>query len=164
MSMSLDGYVADRDDGVSELHAWYGSGAVETSTATPGVAFRTSEASATVLRSALANAGALITGRRNFDIAGGSGGNHPLGVPVVVTHSIPDGWPREEAPFTFIAGVEARWPPQRRPRRQVGRRRQRQHRPAMPECRLAGRGRGQPGAGAVGGRDPAALGSTRGRV
>ncbi len=35
------------------------------------------------------------------------GGQHPLGVPViVVSHTIPDGWPREDAPFTFVEGVE----------------------------------------------------------
>ena len=107
MSMSLDGYVAGPDDQVEALHGWYGGGEVETPATTGGFAFRTSPASAQVLREALAHTGALITGRRNFDIAGGWGGNHPLGVPVfVVTHSTPDGWPRDNAPFTFLAGVE----------------------------------------------------------
>jgi dihydrofolate reductase len=72
-----------------------------------GFAFRTSAASAEILRDALTSTGAVITGRRNFDIAGGWGGRHPLGVPVfVVTHSIPDGWPRDDAPFTFVDSVE----------------------------------------------------------
>jgi dihydrofolate reductase len=107
MSMSLDGYVAGPDDQVEALHGWYLDGEVETPAAAGGFAFRTSSASAQVLRDALAHTGALITGRRNFDIAGGWGGNHPLGVPVfVVTHSTPDGWPRDNAPFTFLAGVE----------------------------------------------------------
>jgi dihydrofolate reductase len=107
MSMSLDGYVADPDDRVEALHGWYLSGEVETQAAMGGFAFRTSPASAQVLRDALAHTGAVITGRRNFDIAGGWGGNHPLGVPVfVVTHSIPDGWPRDKVPFTFLPGVE----------------------------------------------------------
>ena len=102
MSMSLDGYVADPDDGVDALHGWYGSGDVETPVGPDGFSFRTSAASAEVLREALSNSGALITGRRNFDIAGGWGGRHPLGVPVfVVSHSVPDGWPRDDAPFTF---------------------------------------------------------------
>jgi dihydrofolate reductase len=32
-----------------------------------------------------------------------------LGLPVVVvTHSVPDGWPREDAPFTFVTdGIES---------------------------------------------------------
>lgn len=107
MSMSLDGYVADPADGVDALHAWYGSGDVETPSGDPNVAFRTSRASAEILRAALAESGALITGRRNFDIANGWGGQHPLGVPVfVVTHAAPDGWPRRDAPFSFVDGVE----------------------------------------------------------
>jgi dihydrofolate reductase len=107
MSMSLDGYVADPSDGVGALHAWYGNGDVATPIGTDGYAFRTSAASAEILRDALANSGALITGRRNFDIAGGWGGRHPLGVPVfVVTHSTPEGWPRDGAPFTFLDSVE----------------------------------------------------------
>jgi hypothetical protein len=53
-----------------------------------GSAFRTSPASAQVLRAALAEIGALITGRRHFGIAGGWDGNHPLAVPVfVATHA-----------------------------------------------------------------------------
>jgi dihydrofolate reductase len=107
MSMSLDGYVAGPDDQVDALHGWYLNGEVETPAGSAGFSFRTSAASAQVLRDALAGSGALITGRRNFDIAGGWGGRHPLGVPVfVVTHSTPDGWPRDNAPFTFLAGVE----------------------------------------------------------
>jgi dihydrofolate reductase len=107
MSMSLDGYVADPDDRVDALHRWYLDGNVETPGGMQGFSFRTSAASAEIVRDALANTGALITGRRNFDIAGGWGGRHPLGVPVfVVTHSTPDGWPRDDAPFTFLDGVE----------------------------------------------------------
>jgi dihydrofolate reductase len=107
MSMSLDGYVAGLGDRVEALHGWYVDGEVETPSGSDGFAFRTSLASAAVLRDALAHSGALITGRRNFDLAGGWSGSHPLGVPVfVVTHSTPDGWPRDNAPFTFVAGVE----------------------------------------------------------
>ena len=107
MSMSLDGYVAGPGDQVEALHAWYANGEVETPAAAGGFAFHTSAASAQVLHDALAHTGALITGRRNFDIAGGWGGSHPLGVPVfVVTHTTPDGWPRDNVPFTFLPGVE----------------------------------------------------------
>jgi len=107
MSMSLDGYVATREDNVDALHAWYVNGEVETPTGMDGFAFRTSAASAAVLRAAVADSGALITGRRNFDIAGGWGGRHPLGVPVfVVTHTAPDGWVDADPSFTFLDSVE----------------------------------------------------------
>jgi dihydrofolate reductase len=52
--------------------------------------------------------GALVVGRKLFDLTDGWDGIHPLGCPVVVvTHSVPDGWPREGAPFTFVTdGIE----------------------------------------------------------
>lgn len=108
MSMSLDGFIADPQDGVEHLFGWFGNGDVTTPTADPRWAFRTSAASAAVLREALANAGALVCGRRLFDHTQGWGGRHPMGVPVfVVTHSVPDGWLREDAPFTFVTeGIE----------------------------------------------------------
>jgi len=50
--------------------------------------------------------GAVVAGRRMFDIAQGWGGRHPLNAPVfVVSHSIPEGWPRDDAPFTFVTDV-----------------------------------------------------------
>jgi dihydrofolate reductase len=109
MSMSLDGYVADPFDRVDRLFGWYGSGEVIVPSADPRWVYRVSEASAGHLRDALANVGALITGRRLFDLTAGWGGSHPMGVPVfVVTHTIPDGWPRPDAPFVFVTdGIES---------------------------------------------------------
>ncbi|MDX6242671.1 MAG: hypothetical protein QOE76_394 [Frankiales bacterium] len=51
----------------------------------------------------------LVVGRRIFDVTSGWDGAHPFGVPVfVVSHSIPQGWPRDDAPFTFVTqGVES---------------------------------------------------------
>jgi hypothetical protein len=53
MSMSLDGYVADANDGVAEVFDWYFSGDVEVSTAstTSGMTFHVSAPSADHLRS-----------------------------------------------------------------------------------------------------------------
>ena len=53
--------------------------------------------------------GAIVSGRRLFDVAGAWGGKHPMGVVVVVvTHSIPREWNYEGSPFTFVTdGVEA---------------------------------------------------------
>jgi dihydrofolate reductase len=117
MSMSLDGFIADRDDSVEQLFGWFFGGDVEVPTATPGASFRTPAPSAEVMRDALQNVGALVSGRRNFDLVAGWGGAHPMGVPVyVVTHQAPDGWPAD-GPMRFVTdGVERPWH-RRRPRR-----------------------------------------------
>jgi dihydrofolate reductase len=108
MTMSLDGFIADPKDGVDELFGWFSNGDVSTPIPSGTYAFQTSEASAGVLRDALAGAGALITGRRNFDLTQGWGGHHPVGVPtIVLTHSVPDGWPREDSSMIFVtSGLE----------------------------------------------------------
>jgi dihydrofolate reductase len=108
MSMSLDGYVADPDDGVDQLFGWFFGGDVEVPTATPGVSFRAHPPSAEMLRDALQGVGALISGRRNFDLVAGWGGAHPMGVPVyIVTHQAPDGWPAD-GPMRFVTdGIES---------------------------------------------------------
>jgi dihydrofolate reductase len=103
MSMSLDGFIADPEDGVEELFDWYNNGEVAIPTSDLRWTFHTSAASAAHLRVAFANAGALICGRRLFDHTDGWGGTHPLGVPVfVITHRVPDDWPHPDAPFTFV--------------------------------------------------------------
>jgi hypothetical protein len=65
MSMSLDGYVADTNDGVAEVFDWYFSGDVEVSTAstTSGMTFHVSAPSADHLRGLQAEVGAMLTGR-----------------------------------------------------------------------------------------------------
>ena len=104
LSMSLDGFVADPSGEVGPLFDWYGNG--ENVVEWPGyhhMRSRTSTASADSLRDTIEQAGALVAGRRVFDAARGWDGSHPLDVPVfVVTHSVPAGWPRPDAPFTFI--------------------------------------------------------------
>lgn len=103
MSMSLDGYIEDSAGSVADLFAWYSAG--ERTVEMPGDAreFRTSDASAARIVEAVRATGALICGRRLFDLTHGWGGRHPAGVPVfVVTHRPPDGWEHPEAPFTFV--------------------------------------------------------------
>jgi dihydrofolate reductase len=108
MSMSLDGYVADPNDGVDHLFGWFFNGDVETPTANPAFAFKTSQPSAGVLRDALGGVGALISGRRNFEIASGWGGTHPMGVPVfVVTHEAPSDWSGGDGIRFVTDGIES---------------------------------------------------------
>jgi dihydrofolate reductase len=100
MSMSLDGFVADPNDGVEGLFDWYENGEVEVPSKDPRWTFHVAEASADWLRAALDQAGALVCGRHLFDYTKGWGGNHPAGAPLfVVTHRPVTDWPH---PVTFV--------------------------------------------------------------
>jgi dihydrofolate reductase len=111
MSMSLDGFVADANDGVNEVFDWYFAGAVEVPLPSPTAdfSFRVSPPSADHLRSLLGEIGAMLTGRRTFERAGGWGGRHPWDIPAfVVTHQVPDGWPRPDSTVQFVTdGLES---------------------------------------------------------
>jgi dihydrofolate reductase len=110
MSMSLDGYVADRNDGVAEVFDWYmnsGDVAIDVGGSDP-MTFRVSQPSADHLRGLIAELGAMVSGRRTFDKAEGWGGNHAWGPAFVVTHQIPDGWPRPNSTVHFVTdGIES---------------------------------------------------------
>jgi len=110
MSMSLDGYVADERDGVDEVFDWYFSGDIEIPISSPtmSMTFRVSEPSAEHLRSLMGEIGAMLTGRRTFEAADGWGGQHPWGPAFVVTHDVPDGWPRPGSTVQFVTdGIES---------------------------------------------------------
>lgn len=71
--------------------------------------FKLSSIDKNVFDSAAEETGAMIVGRRTYDIVNGWGGSHPLEkVPVfVLTHRIPNDSPEGTTPFTFITeGVE----------------------------------------------------------
>lgn len=110
MSMSLDGYVADPNDGVGEVFDWYfSSGDVEIHTGgSDPMTFKVSEPSAAHLRGLFSELGAMLTGRRTFDAAGGWNGNHGFGPAFVLTHEIPEGWPRPGSTVHFVTdGIES---------------------------------------------------------
>jgi len=110
MSMSLDGFVADRNDGVEEVFDWYAhSGNVEFKTGGGDpMTFHVSQASAGHLRALWSELGAVLTGRRTFDKANGWGGNHAWGPAFVLTHTVPDGWPRPDSTVHFVTdGLES---------------------------------------------------------
>jgi dihydrofolate reductase len=110
MTMSLDGYVADRDGRVAEVMRWYmasGDTELETGGADP-MTLRMSAASASQYRDLTSDLGAVLTGRRTFDTAGGWGGNHAWGPAFVLTHRVPAGWPRPDSTVTFVTdGLES---------------------------------------------------------
>ena len=102
MSMSLDGKIATPDDDITPLAQWFFSGDTEVGP------FRVSEASAKLLAEAFESVGALIGGRRYFDLAEGWGGRHPMGVPVyILTHEPPADWPADSTIRFVTDGLES---------------------------------------------------------
>ncbi|MGH3679001.1 MAG: dihydrofolate reductase family protein [Natronosporangium sp.] len=92
MSMSMDGFITGPDDGVGHglgvngerLHAWLGAGGVDPASYRP-----VDGPNATVFDEVMAT-GAVITGRRTFEHAGGWAGDHHDGVPIfVLTRAAP---------------------------------------------------------------------------
>ena len=110
MSMSLDGFVADPHDGVAEVFDWYfHSGDIEINTGgSDSMTFRMSEPSAGHFRDLTSGLGAVLTGRRTFEVADGWGGNHNWGPAFVLTHEVPEGWPRADSTVHFVTdGLES---------------------------------------------------------
>jgi len=104
-TMSVDGFIANPDDSTEGLFDWFESGDTEIVFPDGKMTVRLSPASAMVMREIWQTVGAIVAGRRMFDLAHGWGGSHPLNVPTfVVSHSmpeLPESWPRD-APFTFV--------------------------------------------------------------
>jgi dihydrofolate reductase len=125
LSMSLDGFIAGANDGRDQplgrggmrLFDWYFDGERPIrqyqAAATRGVGvppFKLSSSSAEVFEDLIESGGAVVTGRRTYDIADAWGGNGPLpGLPLfVVTHHVPEHVPHGESRYTFVTdGVES---------------------------------------------------------
>jgi dihydrofolate reductase len=109
MSMSLDGFVADSNHGVKEVFDWYftsGDVTIETGGA-DNMTFRVSQTSADYIQHRTSTLGAVLTGRKTFEVAQGWGGNHAWGPAFVLTHNVPFGWPRANSTVHFITeGLE----------------------------------------------------------
>jgi dihydrofolate reductase len=106
ISVSLDGFVARPGDDPGPIHDWLFDGG----TVNPhSDFFKTAGASTQVLSESLTTTGAIVTGRRTYDLTGGWGGNHPVkDAPVfVVTHTSPETVPHGHTSFTFVDGVQA---------------------------------------------------------
>jgi dihydrofolate reductase len=116
ISMSLDGFVAGPNDspqnglgdGGDALFKWYESGDVDFPLPGTDMVFKISQASADLLREGWAAQGAMVAGRRMFDI-GAWGDQPPGGTPCfIVTHHPPAEWVKPGSPYTFVTdGVES---------------------------------------------------------
>ena len=110
MTMSVDGFIAGPDDNPGELFDWYGAGDVSVESANENIEFNVDEASSETLQDLSQNSGALVSGRRLFDIADGWNDSHPAGMAVVVvTHDPPadaaERWPKTAFTDSVEAGI-----------------------------------------------------------
>jgi dihydrofolate reductase len=113
-SMSLDGFISGpNESGFEHIFEWYGNGDVTIHTANPEMPpFRVSQESAGYL-DVWDDIGAIVVGRRLFDMTNGWDGSHPIGREIpffVVTHNEPTEWtPKyDDTSFTFVTdGLES---------------------------------------------------------
>jgi dihydrofolate reductase len=112
MSMSLDGFIAGPNDGRGNglgdqgrrLHDWLLT--TGEASARSGVPSRPPGASGEIFDELMAT-GAIVVGRRTFDIAGGWGGDHHDGVPIfVLTRDRPEGDDDEYPLVNYVPDVE----------------------------------------------------------
>jgi dihydrofolate reductase len=117
LSMSLDGFVAGPNDGPEHplgeggerLFSWYNNGDVPLPLPGTDMVFHISQASADLLQPEWREQGAMVAGRRMFDIANAWGGQPPGGAPCfIMTHHPPEEWMKPGSPFVFVTdGVES---------------------------------------------------------
>ena len=107
--VSLDGFMADDDDGVGPLFDWLANGDVAWRFPGAEDEVRTTRASADLMLGLYGDMAANVIGRRLFDLTDGWDGKPAAGEHVfVVTHRPPADWEHAgTAPFTFVDGVEA---------------------------------------------------------
>ena len=82
--VSLDGFIADDNDGVGPLFAWYGNGDVTWAFEGADGEARTTQASADFMRSHYRDVAAVVLGRRLFDLTNGWNGKPAAGEHVFV--------------------------------------------------------------------------------
>jgi dihydrofolate reductase len=100
-SSSIDGFIADRHGRSGPLHDWLRAGG-EQSQMNPNFAMH--PVNARFFDEGVGRCGAVIAGRRTYDVSNGWGGAGPMGPrPLfVVTGRAPDEVPLASPPYTFV--------------------------------------------------------------
>lgn len=110
-SMSLDGFIAGPDEDFQYLFAWMAGGDTEYTIKIGEKEQKLKISTESIMRldDAINTTGALVAGRRLYELTQGWGGHHPVGAPVVVvTHRPRPEWVQEDWPVTFVTdGLES---------------------------------------------------------
>ena len=111
-SMSLDGFIAGPNDDTQHVFAWMfqGDRNVPVSIGDEDLDLKLTSEGENQREDMAHPIGAILSGRRMFDVAGAWGGRHPLNVPIVVlTHQPPQEWvDKPDSPFVFVSdGLES---------------------------------------------------------
>ena len=114
--VSVDGFIADKNDDVGPLHEWYfsgdtpiiGGGDEQYDHSGSGGGIQVSSTSAAYVRPMWESIGTIVMGRNLFDLVNGWEGKPPAGDHVVVVshRPKPDGW-HPEASNHFVDNVTA---------------------------------------------------------
>ncbi|WP_067685874.1 dihydrofolate reductase family protein [Nocardia jejuensis] len=110
-AVSVDGFIADKNDDVGPLHNWYFDGDTPITAVDDekfdhsgsGHGFRVSTESARYVRGMWESIGVIVMGRNLFDLVNGWEGRPPTGEHVVVVshRPKPEGW-HPEASYHFV--------------------------------------------------------------
>ena len=106
LSTSLDGFIAGSDGSAGGLHDWLTAGETP-SRVNP--AFEMAELNARFFDEGVSATGAVIAGRRTYDVSDAWGGRGPIpGLPLfVLTHRPPPRVPQGDPLYTFVTdGIE----------------------------------------------------------
>jgi dihydrofolate reductase len=95
ITVSLDGFVSGPGDEVGRLHRWVFAGGDESAGFSDEVRKEQKDA----------DIGAVIAGRRTFDLASGWGGEPAIKAPwVILTHEVPEKADDDWSAFVFVTG------------------------------------------------------------
>jgi dihydrofolate reductase len=109
VSMSLDGFIAGPDDKPGRIFDWYFKGDTPSAYSSESLPFRLTSEDAKIFDESVSTVGAIVSGRRTYDISKAWDGSFFFPVPFfILTHEAPESVPRGTTEFTFVTdGIES---------------------------------------------------------
>jgi len=108
VTMSLDGFIADPNDSPGRLFDWYFKGDTPSAYGS-AYGFKLSSDDAKYFDAGIKTMGAIVTGRRTYEVSQAWGGSFFIPAPFfVLTHKPPRTVPQGKTTFTFVTdGIES---------------------------------------------------------